>query len=222
VGKLIGGSRFAYTVRGDGQDKVIAVTEERQQQAISALAATLHPDVLRLPDGLADNIPPRPPGYEKSRETFGGATGVMFDPLAPAASAATLTLNVLFEPSRATRMQRSGAPGFDAVVDSVLAATWFADGLGGADGAIQRQTDMIALQRMLQLAVNGSADSEIRAAALDAVNQLDEWLEGQSPDDRAMRGHYSLARYQIDRMRADPASVEALISVSPPPGSPIG
>jgi hypothetical protein len=119
-------------------------------------------------------------------------------------------------------MQRSGAPGFGTVVDSVLAATWFAGRLSGEVGEIQRQTNMIALQRMLQLAANSNADSDVRATALDAVNQLDEWLAGQSPTARTLRGHYSLARQQIDRMRSDPASVEALIPVTPPPGGPIG
>ena len=225
VGKLIGGSDFSYTLRGDGQKVVEAVSEERQRMAIEALMGTLSPGVLQLPQGLAEKIPPRPPGYPKSRETFNGATGVVFDPLAPAASAAALTLDVLFEPSRAARMQRSGAPDFYAVIDSVLAATWFAEGLSGEVGAIQRQTNMIALQRMLQLAVNSGAAVDVRATALDAIEQLDKWLAVQSPAGpaaRTMRGHYSLARREIDRMRSDPASVEALILVSPPPGGPIG
>jgi len=222
VGKLIGGSDYTYAQRGDGQVAVEAVAADRQQQAIDALVATLAPDVLQLPEGLAEKIPPRPPGYPKLRETFSSATGTVFDPLAPAASAAVLTMEVLFEPTRAARMQRSAAPGFDTVIDGLLAATWYADNLSGEAAAIQRQTSMIVLQRMLQLAVNGGADAAVRATTLDAVNQLDEWLAGQPMDDRTMRGHYSLARYQIDRMRSDPVSVEALLSVAPPPGGPIG
>ena len=222
VGKLIGGSNFNYAQRGDGQVAVEAVAADRQQQAIDAVIATLAPDVLQLPEGLAEKIPPRPPGYPKSRETFNSATGAVFDPLAPAASAAVLTMDVLFAPTRAARMQRSSAPGFGAVIDGLLAATWYADNLSGEAAAIQRQTSMIVLQRMLQLAVNGGTDAAVRATTLDAVNQLDEWLAGRSVDDRTLRGHYSLARYQIDRMRTDPASVEALLSVSPPPGGPIG
>jgi hypothetical protein len=131
-------------------------------------------------------------------------------------------MDVLFDPTRAARMQRSATPGFDTVIDGLLAATWYADNLSGEAAAIQRQTSMIVLQRMLQLAVNGGADAAVRATTLDAVNQLDDWLAGQSIDDRTLRGHYSLARYQIDRMRSDPSSVDALISVSPPPGGPIG
>jgi hypothetical protein len=222
VGKLIGGSNFTYAQRGDGQVAVEAVAADRQQQAIDAIVATLATEVLQLPEGLAEKIPPRPPGYPKSRETFSSATGVVFDPLAPAASAAVLSVDVLFEPTRAARMQRSAAPGFDAVIDGLLAATWYADNLGGEAAAIQRQTSMIVLNRMLQLAVNGAADAAVRATTLDAVNQLDEWLAGRSVDDRTLRGHYSLARYHINRMRTDPASVEALLSVSPPPGGPIG
>ncbi len=222
VAKLIGGSDFSYAMRGDGQDVVAPVSAGRQQQAIDAVIATLAPSVLQLPEGLAGKIPPRPPGYPKSRETFGSATGVVFDPLAPAAAAVALTLNVLLEPARAARMQRNAAPDFSALLDSLLAAGWYAEALSGEQGAIQRQTNFLVLQRMLQMAVDSDADIAVRSTAMDAVNQLDEWLAEQSLPGRTTRGHYALALFQIERMRADPASVAELSAVSPPPGGPIG
>ena len=51
-------------------------------------------------------------------------TETTFDPLAPAASATTLTLDVLLDPPRAARMQRFAAPGFDAVIDGLLEQGW--------------------------------------------------------------------------------------------------
>ena len=39
---------------------------------------------------------------------------------------------------------------------------------------------------------------------------------------RQWRAHYRLARHQIERMLEDPASLETLVPVAPPPGSPIG
>jgi hypothetical protein len=75
---------------------------------------------------------------------------------------------------------------------------------------------------MLQSAVDGDADTAVRSTAMGAVNQLSEWLAEQSSPGRTMRGHYGLALFQIERMRADPGSVEELRAVSPPPGGPIG
>ncbi len=221
VGKLIGGTRFTYALRGDGQPLPVPVDGIRQRRAIDALLRTLHPDVLALPARIVALIPPRPPGYPLNRETFARETGSTFDPLAPAAAGATLTLDVLLNPQRAARMARSGAPGFGELLDRLLKATWYA----GADvdqGDIRRQTNTIVLNSLLRLAVDAEADADVRALALDAVNQLDRWLQAQLPAGRSLRAHYALARHSIARMRDDPASVGELPAVNVPPGSPIG
>ena len=66
------------------------------------------------------------------------------------------------------------------------------------------------------------ADPDVRAIALDAVTSLDEWLESQAPGDRVWRAHFGLARYQIARLLDDPSSIDAIVPVTSPPGSPIG
>ena len=146
VGKLVGGSRFNYALRGDGQEAPRPVAAARQREAIAALTATLAPELLRLPAGLAESIPPRPPGFSRSRESFTGATGPTFDALSPAASAVSLTLDVLLEPSRAARLVRAQAlepsqPGFDEVLDAVLNASWYAERPAAMAGAIRRDAD---------------------------------------------------------------------------------
>jgi len=209
-------------MRGDGQSNVVPVASDRQREAIDVLVASLRPDVLRLPEGLVEKISPRPPGNEKSRETFDGDTGVVFDPLAPAASAVELTLNVLLDPNRAARMTRSGDPGFQEICDSLLNSSWFAAATQGLDAAIHRQTNDIVLTRLMQLSVNMDADAAVRAIALDAVMSLDKWLESHAPGDRVWRAHFGLARYQIARLLDDPSSIDAIVPVTSPPGSPIG
>ncbi|MCH8867401.1 MAG: hypothetical protein IID58_11170 [Proteobacteria bacterium] len=66
------------------------------------------------------------------------------------------------------------------------------------------------------------ADADVRAITLDAVTSLDEWLASQAPDDRILRAHFGLARYQIARLRDDSSSIDAIVPVTSPPGSPIG
>ena len=216
VGKLIGGHYFDYAMRGDGQNTMTAVTADRQREAIAALLATLDPALLRLPEELVNSIPPRPPGHPKTRETFSGSTGVVFDELAPAVSAISMTLAVMLEPSRAARLSRSGDPDFAEVVAGLLALAWFDD---VEDSAMQRLTGDVLLTKLMQLAVNPAIDSSVRATALTAINQLDAWLAGQDSEGNA---HYGLARLQIERMRDDPASVELVVPVTVPPGGPIG
>lgn len=222
VGKLLGGQYFNYAIRGDAQPATRAVSREQQQRALDALMVTLSPEELRLPSALLELIPPRVPSDPKTRETFAAATGINFDPVAPAATAVALTLNVLLDPTRAARMTRSETLGFDAVVAALLDASWFQSPATAVHGAIQRQTNMQVLHGLLRLAFNADADDDARALAFDGIKKLDRWLARRSPKDALQRAHYSLARFEIERLMRDPGLVEALPLVTVPPGSPIG
>ena len=229
VGKLVGGHEFTYAMRGDGQDIVSPVSADRQRAALAALLNTLSPEVLRVPDKVLDLIPPRPPGNPKSRETFPTSTGKIFEQIGAAQSAASLTLEVLLEPSRAARMNASGArnalsPGFDELTDGLLRATWFASQRSGIEAELQRAVNNLALEKLMLLAINKEADTQVRAIALDAVNRIDNWLAilAKNPIDNRWRAHYGFGRYQIEQMRNDPASIEATEPVVTPPGEPIG
>jgi len=220
VGKLIGGQYFNYNLRGDGQTLPTVVSDERQQAAIDALLGTLDAARLRLPDALIRSIPPRPPNNPKSRETFSGATGIIFDAKAPAASSVAMTLAVLLEPSRLARI--AGSSHFSYLTEQLLTVSWLAKPAGGMTGAIQRQTNMQVLYGLIRLAFNGGADIEVRARAMDVVDELDVWLSKQSSRDATLRAHYRFARFEIDRLKSDPTQIEQLLRVTVPPGSPIG
>ena len=222
VGKLIGGSYHNYNLRGDGQALPSPVSAARQQQAIDALIATLDPEQLQLRDELVKTIPPRPPGNSKTRETFTGSTGLAFDAKAPAASATAMTLMVLLEPSRAARLADAGEPGFAAITEALIGASWRARQLNGMTGAIQRQTNMQVLHGLLGLAFNPAADGDVRALALDAIYSIDAWLSRQSPKSAVWKAHYRFARFEIDRLLGDPGQIELLLPLTIPPGSPIG
>lgn len=222
VGKLIGGQYFNYKLRGDDQAAARPVAAARQQQAIDALIATLDPALLTLSDQLVASISPRPPNNPKSRETFSGSTGIVFDAKSPAASAVAMTLDVLLEPSRAARLAQAGAPGFVELTRTLLEASWRLKPASGVTGAIQRQSNMQVLYALLRLAFNPAADGEVRAIALDAVSGLDNWISRQSPKATVMRAHYGFARFEIERLKRDPLQLELMVPVTVPPGSPIG
>ncbi len=222
VGKLIGGQYFTYRLRGDGQEDVRPVPVAKQQEAIDALLATLDPSVLRLPDELVALIGPRVPNNPKTREAFRGATGIVFDPVAPANAAVALTLQVLLEPTRAARLERAGAPGFAAVLRGLLDASFYADPGSGTEAAIRRQTNMQVLYGLLGLAFDARADVDVRARSLAAVQDLERWLARRAPRDSALRAHYAFALREIDRLLNDPAAIGKLVPAVAPPGSPIG
>jgi len=220
VGKLIGGQYFNYNLRGDGQAAPVAAA--RQQQALDALIGTLDPSILELPGKLVAMIPPRPPNNPKSRETFSGTSGGVFDAKSPAASSVALTLKVLLDPSRAARLAQNDAPGLNAVTSALLDASWRQKPADGMTGAIQRQTNLQVMYALLGLAFDSAADGEVRAIVLDAIDGLDTWLARQSSKDNVLRAHYGFARFEIDRLRQDPSALTNIAPVTIPPGSPIG
>ncbi len=222
VGKLIGGQHYQYNLRGDGQSLPSPVAIERQEKAIDALIATLDPSILKLSDDLVALIAPRPPNNPKSRETFTGSSGTIFDAKSPAASAVAMTLKVLLDPSRAARLTQASTQGLVAVTSALLDASWRQKSLRGIAGQIQRQTNMQVLYALLGLALNAAADTEVRAIALGAVEGLDTWLSRQSPRDPISKAHNGFARFEIDRLKRDPSQFELVVPVTVPPGSPIG
>ncbi len=223
VGKLVGGVYFDYSVRDGDASLTREVSADRQAQAINALIGALQAEVLALPPGLAEKIPPRPPGFPKNRESFTGNTGGTFDVLAPAASATALTLEVLLNPQRAARMNRQAGPDFASLLSALLDASWFSRMPGDDDlRAIQLQTGRLVLDGLLRLAVDSGADASVRADALAAIDRVYASTEKSDRLEDDVRSAHRLARFAIEQMWNDPGSVEALPAVVVPPGSPIG
>jgi hypothetical protein len=229
VGKLIGGQYFKYGMRDDGQAAPRIVQAEKQKAAISALIRTIDPQLLILPQSIVNLIPPRPPGHRLDKESFARTTGINFDPLAPAASAVSLTLDVMLNTQRAARMNAfhatdSSLPDFLVVLDALMQSAWYSQRQTAVAGAIARVTGDQLLGRLITLATETAVGSQIRAQALISIRKLDDWLAKQKSDrmDVSWAAHYMLARQSISAMLNDPSRMMPEKTRSAPPGSPIG
>ncbi|MEO5947155.1 MAG: zinc-dependent metalloprotease, partial [Chitinophagaceae bacterium] len=106
VSKMVGGMYYTYALRGDGQTVTKPLTKEEQRKALNALIDCINPKMLQLPERIAQLIPPRPAGYDFSRELFKKRTGLAFDVLTPAETAADLPLSFIFNSERLNRMMQ--------------------------------------------------------------------------------------------------------------------
>ena len=160
--KTLGGVRYTYAVKdGDAvRPSSIAPVEpaERQRDALDAVLETLDPKALVLPDRLLDLIPPqafnRPEG---TAERFTGKTGLVFDPVAAAVTAADLAVSGLLNPQRAARLADFHArdprlPGFDEVVAALVKKTWDDAPDEGRAGEIARAVQWLVVTRLIGLA----------------------------------------------------------------------
>ncbi|TXS91206.1 DUF5117 domain-containing protein [Parahaliea aestuarii] len=224
---LIGGQEFSYAMRGDGLVPTAMVTPARQREAISALLDTLKPEALALRPELLALIPPRPPGSGDDRELFPRQTGYVVDPLAAAQVAASLSVDLLLNPTRAARMNNNRArsaaqPAFLDLLGALLAVTFYAEPATGNAGALQRVVNTVTLDRLMQLAGNADAQTQARAEALDVLLALQPQLEERAPvASPDWRAHYRFLAVQIDRFLDDGEALAGLKLLGAPPGSPI-
>ena len=99
VTKMVGGMYYTYALRGDGQVITRSLSKEEQLRALNAVIDCLNPKLLAIPDNMqADST--KASGYEYHRELFNRRTGLAFDPLAAAETAADLPLSFLFNNER--------------------------------------------------------------------------------------------------------------------------
>ncbi len=228
--KEIGGLDYRYNLRGDNQPLPSFVPAAEQQKALRAVLATLNPDALTLPESLLAILPPRPPGFDRTQESFAGHTGLAFDAQAAAASAANLTCSLLFEPTRATRLLqnhiRSGGalPSLASIIGDTLAATWYAPVPSGPQAETARTVQTSVLTYLLALSVSDQASTQARATAASQVEALKQWLEARtSPNlDHASMIHWAGALRTIAQWEKTPASFAKPATQEAPPGQPIG
>ncbi|HEY4423993.1 MAG TPA: zinc-dependent metalloprotease [Pyrinomonadaceae bacterium] len=227
--KVIGGQDYTFSVKGKGDRNPQIVAPEEQRRALAAVLETIKPDALALPETLLRLIPPRPVGYQRTREDFRIRTQPVFDALAPAEAVADHVSGFLLNQERAARLVQFHArdprnPGLTEVIDKLLASTWKAPTATGYAGEIQHTVDMVILSDLMALAAGERASNQVRAIASWKLDQLKTWLTAQSrfPVDENQRAFLFYSIEQIKRFQEDPKKANITPTQQPPDGQPIG
>jgi hypothetical protein len=244
--KLIGGEDYAFSLRGKGDQNLQIVAPDQQRRALASVVATLEPEFLALPESVLRLIPPRPPGYPRTREDFRIRTAPTFDALAPAEAFANHVCDFLFNPERAARLVEFHArsernPGLTEVLDKIIMSTWKSPrGLAkspglvsgdvkhsfspGYEAEIQRTVNMVVLLDLMSLAANERASNQVRAIAELKLDELKSWLITQQrlTADVERKAFLYYGAEQIKRFQADPKKMNLTRPNDPPDGQPIG
>ncbi len=231
--KLIGGLDYRYQLRGDGQIDPEIVPLAEQNKAIAAVLKTLTFETLTLSESLLKILPPRPPALRRTAESLPSETGLTFDPIASAESAADLTLQVLLDPARASRLvqyhlREHPGPSLEDLLASLSettaqrpSATGPASQTLGAE--VERAVEFRAVEWMLALGVNPQASSQARAivrAHLDSL--LQQWTSAAAATGSAEAIHRHAMSARIQEFERDPAKFVVAKPIEAPPGMPIG
>jgi hypothetical protein len=221
---MVAGLDYIYAMRGDGRTPVKWETAANQRKALDALSATLKPSELTVPKQVLDDIPPRPPGFGRTRELFPRTTGSGFDPLSPATVAADVTIGFVLQLDRAARMVAQHAedptlPGLEEAIDRLTKAVFDAPAATPYEQEVRRAEERVLVDRVMWLA-SGSPNAQVRALAAYKLQGLAGRQTVASEAEKAQR---MLLAADIKRFLDRPADpLHPIVAPAAPPGAPIG
>ena len=224
---MIAGQDYIYAMRGDGRTPVKWESAANQRKALESLAATLKPSELTIPKKVLDSIPPRPPGFAMHRELFPRTTGEGFDPIAPGAIAADVTIGFVLDSDRAARMVAQHAvdpslPGLDEVIDRLVKATFDATAANPYEEEIRRATQRVMVDRLMGLAA-ANQNAQVRALASLKLQRLAARIAPETGKSDADAAQHMLLASDIRRFLERPNAPTTMLPAAPaPPGAPIG
>jgi len=225
----VGGQEYIYAVRGDGRTPTAWVPAARQTAALDALMRTLRPSELTLSPEILANLPPRPPGYDATRELFPRTTGGIFDPVSPAIVASDMTIGFVLDPSRAARLVAQKAvsptlPGLEDVIGRLSAATFGARTATAYEAEVARATQRVLVSHLMRLAASAPLP-ESRAIASYELKMIQTRMSGAATGlTIAETAHRRMLASDIERFFTGPGNAtDRIISIPGlPPGAPIG
>lgn len=227
--KVIGGLNYRYAFPGDGQPVTELVLPEKQDQALKALLKTLDPAVLRIPEKVLALIPPRPLDYDPHRELFSKRTGLPFDALSPAESAAGMTIRMILNPARLNRLAEYHAieprqPGIDGIIRPMIQQLFKQSPQPGYNGAIQQTVQYVFLRQLVVTSKNKDLSPVAASRMLAMVEEVKSTIRSKTavgiPEE--WRSYNVWLLNVMTEMDKNPESKIADQGLNPPPGQPIG
>jgi hypothetical protein len=221
VAKIIGGLEYNYAVKGDGQNVVTTVDRRIQEDALKAILKTLDAEVIAIPEEKLSLFPPRAFGYGRTRESINGKTGVSFDALSAAETAADMTLGFLLHPERASRLIQqkyldNGNLGLEELLNEVVANTINKNHNDEYIAGTQENINFRVLFHLMNLAAHKEVHPQVNAIANQQLRKLASRF-GTSND--SMKAE--MVR-RINNFYAHPDKFEVIPTPVLPDGSPIG
>ena len=230
--KILGGLEYNYALKGDNQVITKMLTRNQQVKALKSLLNSIHPKNLSLPEKLIKLIPPRAFGYPRTRETFKSRTGLTFDYLAAAETATNLTLKMLFNPERASRLitlkarDKSNQPGLTYVINEIINKTILREmtdnndylNLSNVENEISKMVNHSVLNHLFMLANSKTTHQEVNARTVSAIKNLKKTLETKGSEEY----HYHYLLDKIEKFLSGEIKIQYPNELKPPDGSPIG
>ena len=224
VVKLLGGIDYQYEIKTDqtpmGQR---AVSATKQKEALDTLVNALSAEFLSIPDHLSALLIPKVYGSSRTRESFAGRTGLMFDPLTAAEASAAYTVSSIVHPERLNRLAWQHAldadlPSVESTVQHLLDATWKNTNKRNSakSKAITQRVRLVVVDALMDALHDDRLSPENALVMAGILQQFTQWLDRNDDTlaDKALLKH-------LERFWDEGEWRGGFDAASMPPGSPI-
>lgn len=224
--KVIGGLDYNYAIKGGNQTIVKRVSGKEERKALKALLKTIDVKRLAIPVSKLELFPPRAIGYGRTRESFKSKVGAEFDPYGAADTSSELTLSLLFNSQRASRLVLhksldKSQLGLEEMIDEVLKHSFKRKHNSNYYRELQNVINAQVLNNLFVLASNSVNYKQVSAIVNYKLNELSTWLRAKKS--KGVQKMYDIELLKsIDNFKKAPAKYKKVRSPKIPDGSPIG
>ncbi|EAR12088.1 hypothetical protein PI23P_12162 [Polaribacter irgensii 23-P] len=224
--KLIGGLVYGYAVKGGNQTIVKRVSGVSERIALQAVLKTIAVDEIAIPKEKLNLFPPRAIGYGRTRESFKSNLGVEFDAFGAVETASEMTLNLLLNPERASRLIAhksidKSQLGLEELIDELVSKTFQKIYEDTYYQELQGVVNRNILVQLFYLAAAKNQYKQVNAIVFYKLDEIKTILQNKKLE--GVQKIYNLAMVKmIDAFLKEPKSFEKPATLKIPDGSPIG
>ena len=224
--KLIGGLEYSYAVKGGNQKVVKRISGTTERIALQAVLQTLSVNEIAIPKEKLELFPPRAIGYGRTRESFKSKLGVAFDAFSAVETASEMTLNLLLNPQRMSRLiahksLNSRQLGLEELIDELIAKSIKKNHKDTYYQELQNVINTKVLEHLFYLGAYKNQYKQVNAIVLYKLNEIKNNLQNKKSD--GVQKMYDAAMIKmIDGYLKNPKLFKKTRAPKIPDGSPIG
>ncbi|NVK52672.1 MAG: zinc-dependent metalloprotease [Flavobacteriaceae bacterium] len=224
--KVIGGLDYTYAIKGANQNVVKRVSGKEEWAALKALLKTIDINEIAIPTSKLKLFPPRAYGYGRTRESFKSRVGVAFDPFGAVETTSGMTLGLLFNPQRASRLilhksLDNSQLGLEEVIDEVIKYSFKKSHKSQYHQELQNVVNAQVLNQLFALSINTSSYKQVNAIVNYKLNEINSMLLKAKVN--GTQKYYNMEFVKmIKEFKQHPSKFKKIVTPKIPDGSPIG
>ncbi|SDR85891.1 protein of unknown function [Polaribacter sp. KT25b] len=224
--KIIGGLEYSYAVKGGNQTVVKRVSGAIERKALEAVLKTINVDEIAIPKEKLALFPPRAFGYGRTRESFKSELGVEFDAFSAVETASEMTLGLLLNSQRASRLIAHKSLdktqlGLEELIDELILKSIRKSYKDSYYQELQNVINNQVLQQLFDLASNQNQYKQVNAIVFFKLDEIKSII--QNKKSKGTQKIYNITMLKkIEDFIKNPTSFKKTEALKIPDGSPIG